>query len=282
MDNDALEQTIKADRAKGHQPFMVVGTAGDVSTGVVDDLKGIARICKVHDLWFHIDGAYGIPAAVLPELKGTFEGVLSADSIAMDPHKWLYSPLEAGCTLVKDPKHLIDTYSSHPEYYNFSLSEEGGSQNYFEFGLQNSRGFRALKVWLALQQVGRSGYVKLIGEDIALSRSYHELADKHPELEAATHNLSITTMRYIPEDLASTDDERDGYLDTLNEALVNELQQGGELFLSNAIVSGRYHLRACIVNFRTTEKDIKESIEIIVRTGRRTHQALQDKARKEA
>jgi glutamate/tyrosine decarboxylase-like PLP-dependent enzyme len=139
-----------------------------------------------------------------------------------------------------------------------------------------------LKVWLALQQIGRSGYVKLIGEDIALARSFHDLAEQHAELEAGTHNLSITTMRYIPKDLASTGDERDGYLDTLNEALVNELQQGGELFLSNAIVSGRYHLRACIVNFRTTQKDIEESIGIIVRTGRRTHQALQDKARKEA
>ncbi len=276
MDNGILERTIKDDLDKGFQPFLVVGTAGDVSTGVVDDLKSVAAICKEYNLWFHIDGAYGIPAAVLPEMKGLFEGVSSADSIALDPHKWLYSPLEAGCTLVKDPKHLVDTYSSHPEYYNFSLSEEGGSQNYFEYGLQNSRGFRALKVWLALQQVGKNGYVKMIREDIELARLFHDLAIQHPELEAGTHNLSIATLRYIPEDLSKTAEDNADYLNTLNEALLEELQQGGELFLSNAVVSKRYYLRACIVNFRTTRKDIEESIEIIVRNGRRTHKTLQN------
>jgi len=278
MDNEELERTVKADLENGHQPFMVVGTAGDVSTGMVDDLEAIAAICMGHDLWFHIDGAYGIPAAVLPELKGTFEGIAHADSIAMDPHKWLYSPLEAGCTLVKDPKHLIDTYSSHPEYYNFSLTEEGGSQNYFEYGLQNSRGFRALKVWLSLQQVGRIGYVKMIREDIELAHLFYHLAEEHQELEAGTHNLSIATLRYVPMDLSSTGKEKESYIDKLNEALLDDLQHGGELFLSNAVISERYYLRACIVNFRTTEKDIKESIEIIVRSGRRTHEELQNGA----
>src|SRR5205085_4354391 len=144
----------------GCRPIMVVGTAGDVSTGVVDDMKGIAAICKTYNLWFHIDGAYGIPAAVIPELKTLFEGIEEADSIALDPHKWLYSPLEAGCTLVKNPQHLTDTYSAHPVYYNFDSSANEPSLNYYEYGFQNSRGFRALKVWMALQQVGRKGYIK--------------------------------------------------------------------------------------------------------------------------
>ncbi len=223
MDNDILEHTIKIDLKKGYQPFMVVGTAGDVSTGVVDNLKAIAAICKAYDLWFHIDGAYGIPSAVLPELKEMFEGVKDADSIAIDPHKWLYSPLEAGCTLVKNPKHLIDTYSSHPEYYNFSLTEEGGSLNYYEYGLQNSRGFRALKVWLTLQQLGRKGYVKLIREDIELAKLFYKLAEKHPELEAETQNLSITTLRYIPLNSNSFSKDKESYLNTLNEALFKSL-----------------------------------------------------------
>ncbi len=271
MNIDSLQQTIKADLEQGHQPFMVVGTAGDVSTGVVDNLEAIATICKTYDLWFHIDGAYGIPAAVIPELKDIFKGVKEADSIALDPHKWLYSPLEAGCTLVKNPKHLIDTYSSHPEYYNFSLSEEGGALNYFEYGLQNSRGFRALKVWLALQQIGSDGYVKLIREDIALSKYFSELAEKHDELEAVSQNLSIATMRFIPENLEEKGEKREAYLNTLNEALVNTLQEGGELFLSNAIVEEKYCLRTCIVNFRTTKKDVEECIEIIVNEGRKVH-----------
>lgn len=276
MDNHILEQTIKDDLKYGHQPFMVVGTAGDVSTGVVDNLEAIAAICKAHDLWFHIDGAYGIPATVIPELKELFIGVKEADSIALDPHKWLYSPLEAGCTLVKNPKHLIDTYSSHPEYYNFSLTEEGGSLNYFEYGLQNSRSFRALKVWLALQQIGSSGYVKLIREDIELSKYFYELAEKHTELEPITQNLSITTLRYVPENFEEKGEKKEAYLNTLNEELLDELQKGGEMFLSNAIVVKKYCLRTCIVNFRTTKKDIEECIEIIVKEGRKTHITLQD------
>jgi aromatic-L-amino-acid decarboxylase len=275
MDIHILERTINEDLKAGNQPFMVVGTAGDVSTGVVDNLEAIAIICKAYDLWFHIDGAYGIPAAIIPELKKLFNGVKEADSIALDPHKWLYSPLEAGCTLVKNPKHLIDTYSSHPEYYNFSLSEEGGSLNYFEYGLQNSRGFRALKVWLALQQIGRSGYIKLIREDIELSKYFFSLAEKQTELESISQNLSITTLRYIPESFEEKGEKREAYLNTLNEELLDELQKGGEMFLSNAIVVNKYCLRACIVNFRTTKKDIEECIEIIVKEGRKKHLSLQ-------
>ncbi|REE24742.1 glutamate/tyrosine decarboxylase-like PLP-dependent enzyme [Winogradskyella pacifica] len=271
MNIEALEQTIKEDIKQGHQPFLVVGTAGDVSTGVVDNLEAIAATCKTHDLWFHIDGAYGIPAAVIPELKDVFNGVEEADSIALDPHKWLYSPLEAGCTLVKNPKHLIDTYSSHPDYYNFSLTEEGGSLNFFEYGLQNSRGFRALKVWLALQQIGRDGYVKLISEDIALSKYFRDLAAQHSELEPVTQNLSIATFRYMPQNLEVKDEKRAEYLNTLNEDLVNTLQAGGELFLSNAIIDEKYCMRTCIVNFRTTKKDIEECIEIIINEGRKLH-----------
>lgn len=270
MDNKVLAANIKEDIKNGYKPIMVIGTAGDVSTGVVDNLKGISTICKDHNLWFHIDGAYGVPAAVIPKYKHLFDGLSEADSIALDPHKWLYSPLEAGCTLVKNPQHLIDAYSSHPEYYNFSKSENETAQNFYEYGLQNSRGFRALKVWLSLQQVGRSGYEKLISEDIELSEMLYDLAEKHPELEAVSQNLSITTFRYIPLNCRESND----YLNKLNEELCNELQTGGELFLSNAIVNETYCLRACIVNFRTSKKDIEEIIEIIVREGRKTHSKL--------
>jgi len=270
MDTKVLEATITADLKKDCKPIMVIGTAGDVSTGVVDNLDAIAAICKKHDLWFHIDGAYGVPAAVVPKFKYMFEGIKEADSIALDPHKWLYSPLEAGCTLIKNPQHLIDTFSSHPEYYNFSKGGDEKAQNFYEYGLQNSRGFRALKVWLSLQQVGRSGYEKLISEDIELSEMLYELAEKHPELEAVSQNLSITTLRYIPLDKAKNKD----YLDRLNEAILNALQTGGEVFLSNAIVNKNYCLRACIVNFRTSQKDINEIIETIIQVGRKVHLKL--------
>lgn len=271
MDNTALENSIKKDKENGCHPLMVIGTAGDVSTGAVDDLKGIAAICKKYDLWFHVDGAYGIPAAVLPELKTLFSGIEEADSIALDPHKWLYSPLEAGCTLVKDPNHLIATFSSHPVYYNFSNNDEPSTVNFYEYGLQNSRGFRALKVWIVLQQVGVNGYQKLIAADIELSKLLFELADKHPELQAVSQNLSITTFRYVP---LNFDEKDESFLNNLNEQLLNDLQRNGKVFLSNAIIGGKYCLRCCIVNFRTTKKDIEEIIEIIVREGRKVHMAL--------
>ncbi len=272
MDTQLLEARIKKDLEEGRQPFMVVGTAGDVSTGVVDNLKAISDLCKVYDLWFHIDGAYGIPAAAIPELQPLFEGITQADSIALDPHKWLYSPLEAGCTLVKNPKHLTDTYSSHPEYYNFNKDGLGPAQNYYEYGLQNSRGFRALKVWLAFQQAGRSGYVQMIREDIAMAELLFSMADKHPELEAVTQHLSITTLRYVP---ANRADVNASYVNTLNEALLDTLQLGGEIFLSNAIVQEKYCLRGCIVNFRTSKNDIEAIVEVIVREGRLMHEKLQ-------
>ena len=277
MDNEILNQTIQADLRDGYEPIMVVGTAGDVSTGVVDNLKAIASVCKTYNLWFHIDGAYGMPAATVPTLRNMFEGVEEADSIALDPHKWLYSPLEAGCTLVKEPRHLTDTYSSHPEYYNFSRNEGEGWHNYYEYGLQNSRGFRALKVWMTLQQVGKSGYSKMIEEDIELSKLMFDLARNHPELESVTQNLSIATFRYIPADFNSHEEDGEKYLNALNEALLNHLQQGGELFLSNAIVKGKYCLRACIVNFRTSMADIEEVINIVVRDGRKMHESLRMK-----
>ena len=267
MDQEILIKTIQSDLENGNKPIMVIGTAGDVSTGVVDDLKAIASVCKTYSLWFHIDGAYGVPAAVIPEKKHLFEGMEEADSIAMDPHKWLYSPLEAGCTLVKNSRHLYDTFSSHPEYYNFDSAEEDPVLNYYEYGLQNSRGFRALKVWLILQQVGRNGFIKMISEDIELSELMFDLALLHNELEAVSQNLSICTLRYIPADLGDDVTMHD-YLNELNKALLDRLQQGGEVFLSNAIVKDKYCLRTCIVNFRTSKKDIEEVIEIIVREGR--------------
>lgn len=276
MNIEILAQTIDTDIKSGKNPFLVIGTAGDVSTGVVDNLSAIAAICRTYDLWFHIDGAYGMPAAVVPELKMLFDGISEADSIAIDPHKWLYCPLEVGCTLVKDPQHLIDTFSSHPIYYNFGSNDEEPSLNYYEHGLQNSRGFRALKVWMALQHIGRSGYIKMIREDIELSKLLFEKALQHPELEAVTQNLSITTLRYVPSALKTETNVTEEYLNKLNEELLNELQKGGEVFLSNAVVSEKYCLRACIVNFRTSRKDIEEIIEIIVREGERMNKKLQN------
>lgn len=266
MNINVLKDTIQKDINDGCKPIMVIGTAGDVSTGVVDNLKEISKVCNQHDLWFHIDGAYGVPAAIIPDLKDIFNGLEDADSIALDPHKWLYNPLEAGCTLVKNPVHLTNTFSSHPEYYNFANNEDEQVINYYEYGLQNSRGFRALKVWMALKQIGRNGYQKLISEDIELSKLLFEEAKRHNLFEAVTQNLSITTFRFVPKNVTD-----ESYLNKLNEAIVNTLQLGGEVFVSNAIIDNTYCLRACFVNFRTSKKDIPEIIQIIEKVGNKLH-----------
>ena len=271
-----LEQRINADLAVGCLPFMVVGTAGNVSTGAVDPLPEIAAICAERGLWFHVDGAYGAPAAALPEAATELKALALADSVALDPHKWLYAPIEAACTLVRDPAALPNAFRFQPEYYN--VEEErpdgGAGNNYHEFGLQNTRGFRALKVWLGLRHVGRSGYVRMIRDDIALARQLYELAEEHPELEACTQNLSITTFRYCPAALSAHDAMHAGYLDKLNRQLLTQLQKGGEIYVSNAIIGDRYYLRACIVNFRTTAEDIAALPAIVVAAGRQLDSRL--------
>jgi glutamate/tyrosine decarboxylase-like PLP-dependent enzyme len=259
MDVGALRSQIEADIAAGDRPIMVIGTAGSVSTGAVDDLPAIASICQEHDLWFHVDGAYGGFAAAVPGLDDRFSAIADADSVAVDPHKWLYAPLEAGCALVRRQEDLLRAFSYRPEYY---ILEEDG-YNYFEHGMQNSRGFRALKVWLALQQVGRSGYVQMIGDDIALARHLFEQIEATEELEAGSHRLSITTFRYVPPGV--TDEET---LNAINERLVDAIEASGEAFVSNAISGGRFFLRACIVNFRTGKSDVEALPELAVRLGR--------------
>lgn len=270
MNLDDLRKQIRADRAAGDKPFFVVGTAGSVSTGAIDPLKEIASICREEDLWFHIDGAYGGFAAMLPDAHSDLLALSEADSIAVDPHKWLYAPLEAGCALVRNPEKLREAFSYHPPYYNFGVE----AINYFDLGPQNSRGFRALKVWLALQQVGRKGYEGMISDDIELARKLFELVVKESELEAFTQSLSITTFRYLPPDLKTDANEVEAYLNKLNAELLTRLQNGGEAFVSNAVLDGKFLLRACVVNFRTSLADIQALPNIVIKLGREVDKAM--------
>jgi glutamate/tyrosine decarboxylase-like PLP-dependent enzyme len=269
LDVAALERQIAADRDAGALPFLAVGTAGTVSTGVVDPLTDIAAVCRRHGVWFHVDGAYGALAARVPGAPADLRGLGEADSVAVDPHKWLYAPLEAGCALVRRRGDLLRAFSYHPSYYHFDHEVT----NYFDYGPQNSRGFRALKVWLALRQVGWSGYRQMIGDDMRLSRHLDALVREHPDFQALTQHLSITTFRYVPRDLASRPDAED-YLQRLNQELLSRVERSGEAFLSNAMVNGRFALRACIVNFRTSEADIEALLPLIARLGAEADRAL--------
>jgi aromatic-L-amino-acid decarboxylase len=272
MNISLLNQQISEDKNEGLIPFLVVGTAGSVGTGVVDPLNEIAAICKEYNCWFHIDGAYGGFAAALPELKDLFKGIELADSVAIDPHKWLYSPLEAGCTLVKDANALTDAFSFHPAYYNFD-GEEEPQTNFYESGLQNSRGFRSLKVWMVLRQLGTEAHIRMIREDILLAQRLFEILRDYKEIEPFTQHLSITTFRYKPEDIDPNLEKT--YLNKLNQSILNRLQSSGEVFLSNAVLGDNFLLRTCIVNFRTRLNDIESLPVIVLREGRIIHEQMQ-------
>jgi glutamate/tyrosine decarboxylase-like PLP-dependent enzyme len=271
MNPDALRRQVARDREQGEQPFLVVGTAGSVGTGAVDPLPEIGSLCRDYGLWFHIDGAYGAFAAKAPGAPADLAALNQADSVAVDPHKWLYAPLEAGCALVRKPEQLLSAFSYHPSYYHF----EEEATNYFDLGMQNSRGFRALKVWVSLRQAGRDGYLNMIGDDIRLAKHLHTLASSHPELEALSCGLSIATFRYVPQELRRFigTAKAEEYLNRLNTEILSRVELGGEAFLSNAVVDGKFALRACLVNFRTSLEDVEAVPELLARIGRQVHEA---------
>jgi glutamate/tyrosine decarboxylase-like PLP-dependent enzyme len=268
MDTAVLRAQIAEDRARGDLPFLVVGAAGAVATGAVDPLEEIASIAREHNLWFHVDGAYGAVAAALPDASPDLKALALADSVAVDPHKWLYTPLEAGCALVRDRAALRQAFSYRPSYYRFD-QHDNEVLNYFEYGLQNSRGFRALKVWLGLRQAGREGCVRMIAQNIRLAEALFQATAAHPEFETFTRGLSIATFRYVPRDLRGKDSAEDD-LNRLNAELLERLKAGGEVFVTNAVLRGKFVLRACIVNFHTRLEDVEAVPEIVARVGRET------------
>jgi glutamate/tyrosine decarboxylase-like PLP-dependent enzyme len=274
IDARALREQILSDIDAGERPFLVVGNAGTVGTGALDPLPAIAALCREFDLWFHVDGAYGGLAAMLPDAPAELLSLGLADSVAVDPHKWLYAPLEAGCALVRVPEQLRDAFAYHPPYYHFGVE----AINYFDLGPQNSRGFRALKVWLAIQQVGRSGYERMISDDIRLARLLFERVSTYPELEGLTQSLSIATFRFVPSDLRSATEPMERYLEQLNRELLTQLQNSGEAYVSNAIVREKFALRACIVNFRTSPADIEALPPLVVRLGKEIDAGLRPQA----
>ena len=272
IDVTALRRSIETDVEAGDVPLMVVGTAGSVATGAVDPLPALREICDEHGAWLHVDGAYGAFAVAASNAPEALRALALADSVALDPHKWLYAPIEAGCVLVRDPDALLRAFSYRPAYYH--VEEE--AKNYFEHGLQNSRGFRALKVWLLLRQLGRDAYAEAIAEDIELARRFHGIAGDDPELEALTHGLSITTYRYVPHDLATRIREPSvaDYLNRLNQAIQERMERSGRAFVSNAVLDGVYALRMCVVNFRTALEDVVALAHITVELGRAADREL--------
>jgi aromatic-L-amino-acid decarboxylase len=267
---DVLRAMIAADRADGLDPFAVVGTAGTTATGAIDPLGSLADLCEAEGLWFHVDGADGAPAVLAPELRGLFTGIERADSVALDPHKWLYVPLAVGCLLVRRARQLPESFDVEASYVHQDrdLVERGDDLGFF--GVQFSRGFAALKVWVSLLAHGRHAYARRIHHDVELARYLDAQVRQRPEFEPmAPVTLSVACFRYVPADLDAADPGDQTYLDGLNERLMTAIQTDGRSFCSNAVLQGRYALRACIVNFRTESDDVDRLLDVAAELGRR-------------
>jgi len=265
MDLHALRQLIADDRAAGLMPACVAASAGTVNTGAIDPLSDIADLCKAESIWFHVDAAYGGPAALLPELAELYRGMERADSVAVDPHKWMYVPVECGCALVRDSRAMRDAFSLVPPY----LRDEAALPWFSEFGIQQSRGFRALKLWFALKQIGVDGYRRAIARDINLARTLQQRLRELPDFElVAAGPLSVTCFRYRPRAFSGHASDSD----RLNRRLLELVQSDGDVFLTGTELAGRFVLRACIVNFRTTEQDLEALIEAVRMAGERVRE----------
>jgi aromatic-L-amino-acid/L-tryptophan decarboxylase len=268
---DALRAAVDKDRAVGRHPIAVVASAGTVATGAIDPLEGIADLCVHNGLWFHVDAAYGGPGVLADELRPLYSGIERADSIAFDPHKWLYTPHSGGCVLVRDFEDMPRSFSihEHASYVFEDKARTGTGLDGNEMGPQFSRGFWALKVWVSLLAHGRKAYARRIAHDVELARYLGERVEERPDFERmAPVTLSICCFRYIPEDLPD-DPGREEYLDSLNERLMTEIQMDGRVYPSNAVLGGRFTLRACIVNFRTEAEEMDLLLDVAAELGER-------------
>ena len=250
MDVEALERTILEDLAAGRTPIAVVASAGTVNTGAIDPLGRIAEVARRHALWMHVDGAYGALAALaVPE---AFRGLELADSLSLDAHKWLYQPLDCGCLLYREPRAAQQAFSHTGDYTRSLLEDPVERFAFFEESLELSRRFRALKMWLSLRYHGVRAFRESIRTDLVLARRLASTVDARPELERlAPVELSAVCFRHRGDGSRS-----DAELDRWNQELLLRVLRRGRVFLSNATLRGRFALRACLVNHRSTEADV--------------------------
>jgi glutamate/tyrosine decarboxylase-like PLP-dependent enzyme len=273
MDAARLAAAVAADRRDGYRPMAVVASAGTTNTGAVDPLDRIADICAEQGMWMHVDGAYGAFGVMHPELAGLYTGLSRANSITLDPHKWLSVPIECGCALVRDRALMRRTFSLIPPYLR---TEEGvgvgGPPSYAEYGFQQTRSFRSLKFWMTLQHMGRDGFRAMVIRHIALARLLAGIVEGSPDFELmAPVTLSVVCFRYVP----PGGPWQYGYLDQLNRSIEAEVQTDGRVFLTATTLRGRFVLRACVLHYGTTRNDIKAVADVVRQIGLKVHQEAQ-------
>jgi len=264
IDTAALERMIAEDRAAGHRPFCVVGNAATINTGAVDDLDALATICQREGLWFHVDGAIGALLALAPGARHLVRGMERADSVTLDLHKWLHMPFEAACAIVRNRKAHRDAFALTPEYLEHTERGLAAGHLWFsEYGLQLSRGFKALKVWMSIKEHGLERFGRLIDRNIAQARELESLLRATPGFTVAAPVLTnIVCFRYEPGRMTEAE------LNTFNEELLVRLHESGVAAPSYTTLQGRYCLRAAIVNHRTVSDDLRLMVAELERIAR--------------
>ena len=260
---DTLREAIDADRRAGRRPFCVVGSAGTTATGAVDRLDELATVAEEEGLWLHVDGAYGALAAADPAHRHLFSGIDRADSLSIDAHKWLYVPVDCGALLLRAADAGRNAFGSQDAAYVRALADEDvESYAFWDHGLELSRRFRALKLWMTLRYYGARRVAAAIAEDIAMASYMADRVREADDLELLTQpSLSICCFRHAPPDVVPA------ALNEHNEHLLKALQRDGRVYLSNATLGGRFALRACITNFRTTRADIDRTLSLVRELG---------------
>jgi glutamate/tyrosine decarboxylase-like PLP-dependent enzyme len=255
---DVLDRALTDDRRAGCVPICVVANAGEVNAGAIDPLDAIADVCTRHRVWLHADAAYGGFATLAPQVRDRLAGLARVDSMSLDPHKWLFVPVDSGCVLVRDASTLRRAFSYAADYVDVVAAADMSEYAFWDYGPELTRRFRALKIWMAIKTYGVDALAAAIERNIALARRLGTLIEESGDFELlAPVPLSIVCFRYAGTNPTNLND--------LNRDLMLRVQRAGHSYLSNAMIGDRFALRACIVNYRTRESDLVALLDEIRR-----------------
>jgi glutamate/tyrosine decarboxylase-like PLP-dependent enzyme len=259
---ESLRQTVAEDRAAGRQPFLVIANAGTTNTGAIDPLNELADFCAQEDLWLHVDGAYGAAACLSERGKKLLAGIERADSLSLDPHKWLFQPFEIGCALVRDTRLLKKTFHTMAEYLEDTRRAEDEEINYYDYGVQLTRSFRALKLWLSIKTFGAAAFRAAINRGFNLAEFAENLLRQSERWQIITPaTFGIVTFRFVAEDCSGSE------INEIHRRMVEAMADDGFAFANSTALRGRTVMRFCAINPRTTEEDIRATIQMLERLG---------------
>jgi aromatic-L-amino-acid decarboxylase len=263
IDLDQLQQQISTDRAAGFKPICIIGSAGTTNTGAIDDLSALADLCAREDLWFHVDGAIGAVGMLAENVKPKLAGIERADSVGLDLHKWMHIPFEAGCIIVRSERSHRGTFSLTPEYLQHELRGLAAGRIWFsDYGLELSRQFRALKVWMSIKEHGLDRFGRMIARNVEQAHYFGQLVEKSPQMElTAPIGMDIVCFRFNPGGMVESS------LNDLNKEILMQLHEQGIAVPSYTTLDGRYCLRIAISNHRSTNEDFDLLAREVVRIG---------------